>query len=81
MRAVDVMTTKVVTVDPDKSMQALAALLSERGISGVPVDADNRVVGIVSEGDPLHHVETRTERWRRQRARRRPASIYAKRRG
>ena len=62
MRAVDVMTTEVITVDPDTSVQALAALLSERGISGVPVvDAENRVVGIVSEGDLLHRVETGTE--------------------
>ena len=63
MRAVDVMTTEVITVDPDTSVQALAALLSERGISGAPVvDAENRVVGIVSEGDLLHRVETGTER-------------------
>jgi CBS domain-containing protein len=63
MRAMDVMTTEVITVDPDTSVQALAALLSERSISGVPVvDADNRVVGIVSEGDLLHRVETGTER-------------------
>ena len=47
MRAVDVMTTNVITVTPDTSIQALAALLSERGISGVPVvDAAGRLVGI-----------------------------------
>src|SRR5262249_31403731 len=63
MRAMDVMTAEVITVDPNTSVQALAELLSERGISGVPViDADNRVVGIVSEGDLLHRVETGTER-------------------
>jgi CBS domain-containing protein len=62
MRAVDVMTTEVITIDPDASVHALAALLSERGISGVPVvDAANRVVGIVSEGDLLHRVETGTQ--------------------
>jgi CBS domain-containing protein len=62
MRAMDVMTTEVISVDPDTSVQALAALLSERGISGVPVvDADSRVVGVVSEGDLLHRVETGTE--------------------
>jgi CBS domain-containing protein len=32
MRAVDVMTTEVITVDSNTSVQALAALLSERGI-------------------------------------------------
>jgi CBS domain-containing protein len=62
MRAMDLMTTEVIAVEPDTSVKALAALLSERGISGVPVvDADNRVVGIVSEGDLLHRVKTGTE--------------------
>jgi CBS domain-containing protein len=37
MRAMDVMTTEVISVDPDASVQALAALLSERGISWVPL--------------------------------------------
>jgi CBS domain-containing protein len=59
----DVMTTEVITVDPDTSVQALARLLSERGISGAPVvDSENRLVGIVSEDDLLHRVETGTER-------------------
>src|SRR5271165_2681351 len=63
MRAVDVMTTGVIIVDPDTSVQTLAALLSERGISGVPVvDAAGRLVGIVSEGDLLHRAETGTAR-------------------
>jgi len=63
MHAMDVMTTNVITVDPDISVQALATLLSERGISGVPVvDKDSRLVGIVSEGDLLHRAETGTER-------------------
>jgi CBS domain-containing protein len=63
MRALDVMTTQVITVDPKTSVQALALLLAERRISGVPVvDSDSRLVGIVSEGDLLHRVETGTER-------------------
>ena len=63
MRAMDVMTTGVITVSPDMSVQAVAKLLSERGISGVPVvDAADRLVGIVSEGELLHRVETWTER-------------------
>ena len=52
MRAMDVMTTNVITVGPDTSVQALAMLLSERAISGVPVvDPDNRLVGIVSRAN------------------------------
>ena len=63
MRAKDVMTPDVITVDPETTVQALARLLSERGISGVPVvDRDERLVGIVSEGDLLHRAETGTER-------------------
>jgi CBS domain-containing protein len=59
----DVMTTNVITVDPNTSVQALATLLSERGISGVPVvEADGRLVGVVTEGDLLHRAETGTER-------------------
>jgi CBS domain-containing protein len=72
MRAMDVMTTELISVDPDTSVQALAALLSERGVSGVPVvDAEGRVVGVVSEGDLLHRVETGTERRPEARAGRR----------
>src|SRR5207344_3516017 len=63
MRAMDVMTKEVLTVDANATVRSVAALLSERGISGVPVvDAANRVVGIVSEGDLLHRAEIGTER-------------------
>jgi len=59
----DVMTTNVITVGPDTSVQEVARILSERGISGVPVvSADNQLIGILSEGDLLHRVETGTER-------------------
>jgi CBS-domain-containing membrane protein len=41
------------------------ALLAQRGIRAVPVvDKDNRVIGMVSEGDLLHRAETGTERRR-----------------
>jgi CBS domain-containing protein len=70
MRAMDVMTTDVITVDPETTVQALATLLAERGISGAPVvDASGRLVGIVSEGDLLHRAETGTARRHRERRR------------
>jgi CBS domain-containing protein len=70
MRALDVMTTDVITVDPDMTVQALATLLAERGISGAPViDAGGRLVGVISEGDLLHRAEIGTAR--RHRVRRR----------
>lgn len=63
MRAIDVMTPNVITVDPDTSVQRLAELLSERGISGAPVvDSTGSMIGIVSEGDLLHRAELGTER-------------------
>jgi CBS domain-containing protein len=70
MRAADIMTTDVITVDPDMTVQALAALLAASGISGAPVvDPSGRLVGIVSEGDLLHRAEIGTAR--RHRVRRR----------
>ena len=62
MRAMDVMTTAVVTVSPDSTVQDLAKLMSDRGISGVPVVENARLIGIVSEGDLLQRAETGTER-------------------
>src|SRR5690349_23877516 len=65
MRAMDVMTTKVITINEDATVQAAAKLLVEHGISAVPVvDNENRVIGMVSEGDLLHRAETGTERRR-----------------
>src|SRR5689334_18716558 len=61
VRAADVMTKEVLTVNADATVQLVAAILSERGISAVPVlDANNQVVGIVSEGDLLHRAEIGT---------------------
>lgn len=50
----DVMTDgdHVVTISPDTTLKRVAALMVEHSISGLPVvDADNRVLGVVSEGD------------------------------
>jgi CBS domain-containing protein len=52
MRAQDIMTSPVVTVRPDTPLKQAAALLAERGFTALPVtDADDRLVGIVSEAD------------------------------
>jgi CBS domain-containing protein len=65
MRAIDVMTSEVISVDENASVATVAKLLAGRGISGVPVvDSANRVIGMVSEGDLLHRAETGTERRR-----------------
>jgi CBS domain-containing protein len=63
MRAMDVMASKVITVDENATVPEAAKLLAKHGISAVPVvDRDNRVIGMVSEGDLLHRAETGTER-------------------
>lgn len=62
MHAADVMTRNVITVDPDATVQAVAGLLSERGISGAPVvDSSGKLVGIISEGDLLRRTEIGTD--------------------
>lgn len=52
MHARDIMTTAVVTVQPDTPVAEIARLLAGRGISAVPVIAeDGRIAGIVTEAD------------------------------
>ncbi|WP_242547900.1 CBS domain-containing protein [Amycolatopsis sp. MtRt-6] len=51
-----VMTTEVATVGPDTPFKAVAVLLASWNISGAPVvDEDDRVLGVVSQGDLLEH--------------------------
>jgi len=50
----DVMTTRVVSVGKDASFREMAAALREHRISAFPVvDADEKVIGVVSEADLL----------------------------
>ncbi|MFC7550869.1 CBS domain-containing protein [Plantactinospora sp. GCM10030261] len=57
-RVRDVMSTEVATVRPDTPYREIVDLLASRRVAAVPVvDADRRVVGVVSEGDLLHKVE------------------------
>jgi CBS domain-containing protein len=52
MTARDVMTTEVVSVNPDTPTRQIARLLLEKGISAVPVvDDHGSPIGMVSEGD------------------------------
>ena len=65
MRAMDVMTSGVITVGENATVPEAAKLMATHGISAVPVvDKDNRIIGMVSEGDLLHRAETGTERRR-----------------
>ena len=61
MQAKDVMTTKVVTIAEDTEVGAIARILLEQRISGVPVvDEAGRVLGLVSEGDLMRRPESGT---------------------
>src|SRR6266536_3997807 len=63
MQARDVMTTRVVTVEPDTAIEEVAKRLFENRISAVPVvEGDGRLVGIVSEGDLMRRPESGMER-------------------
>lgn len=57
MFARDVMKRDVVTIGPDDSVGEAAALMYKRGISGLPVVKDGKVVGILSEGDLIRRQE------------------------
>jgi len=65
MKARDVMVSPVVTAKPGSSVKDVAKTFLDRSISAVPVvDDENKLVGIVSEGDLLHRAEAGTERQR-----------------
>jgi CBS-domain-containing membrane protein len=63
MKASDIMVTEVITVTPESDVPQVAALLLTNHISAAPVvDADGRLVGMVSEGDLLRRSEAGTAR-------------------
>lgn len=65
MQARDIMSQPVISVDPDTEVAEVAQVLLDNRISAVPVLANGRLVGIVSEGDLLRRHESGTERGRR----------------
>lgn len=70
MQASDIMTKALVTATPDTQIDEVARLMTEQGISGVPIaDEDGAVIGIVSEGDLLRRVEGAADRPRGRLAR------------
>ncbi|MEZ4527673.1 MAG: CBS domain-containing protein [Desulfobacterales bacterium] len=57
LRARDIMTRSVISVKPDTSLEEVAQILAENGISGLPVtDAEGRICGMISEKDFLLHM-------------------------
>jgi len=61
MRAKQVMSTRVHTIAADASVYDAAQVLLNAGVSAVPVvDADGRMIGIVSEADLMYRTEIGT---------------------
>jgi len=62
MKATDVMTRDVVSIDPDASILEAVRLMLQHRISGLPVvDSSGQLQGIVTEGDFLRRSETGTQ--------------------
>ncbi|HEX8011056.1 MAG TPA: CBS domain-containing protein [Casimicrobiaceae bacterium] len=67
MKAKDVMTHCLVSVAPEAPIQDAISRMISHQVSGMPViDAHGQLVGMVTEGDFLRRVETRTEAPRRR---------------
>jgi CBS domain-containing protein len=59
MNAADVMTTRVITVFPDTGVREVARILHTNRISAVPVvDAEDRILGMLSEGDLVRRAKS-----------------------
>ncbi|MGX7744128.1 CBS domain-containing protein [Rhodopseudomonas parapalustris] len=65
MRAHQIMTRQVVTIGPEASIVDAANAMIDNHLSGLPVvDADGKLIGIISEGDFIRRAEIGTERKR-----------------
>ncbi|VAW41618.1 hypothetical protein MNBD_DELTA03-1057 [hydrothermal vent metagenome] len=51
LTAKEIMTTKVISVPPDMTVEKLAALFFEHKIGGAPVIEDGNLLGVVTESD------------------------------
>ena len=65
MKAKDIMTSRVVSVEADIPILQAVRIMLQRRVSGLPVvDKDGHLVGIITEGDFLRRAETGTQRRR-----------------
>ena len=57
MKVKDIMTRDVVTIKEDDTVKTAAKTLNEKDFSGLPVvDEDNKVIGMITEGDLIRRV-------------------------
>ncbi|WP_018249300.1 CBS domain-containing protein [Orenia marismortui] len=52
----DIMTTDLITVSPDTSVEDIATILTEDEVNRVPVIQDAKLIGIVSRGDIVRYI-------------------------
>jgi len=65
MRAHQIMTRPVITVTPDTTIVEAANIMLQKHVSGLPVvDANGKLVGMLSEGDFIRRSEIGTQRKR-----------------
>src|SRR5579883_2150956 len=66
MKASEIMTRDVLTVRADMPLADALTLMASSRVSGLPVvDAENQLVGILTQGDLLHRSEMGTGAMRR----------------
>ena len=51
IKVAELMTRDVVTATPDTDLQAVAKIMAERKIGGIPVVEGDKVIGIITESD------------------------------
>jgi acetoin utilization protein AcuB len=56
VRVAEVMSTDVLTVEPETSVTDAVALMRAERVGSLPVVSDGRLVGIITETDMLRHV-------------------------
>jgi CBS domain-containing protein len=62
MKAKDIMSTPVVSVGPDTPLREIVSLMLAQHISGLPVMADGKLLGVINENDLLRRFEIGTDR-------------------
>ncbi len=56
IKAVDIMTKRIVEVDSNETVEHAIGLLKQHSISQIPVAARGRIIGLFSESDLLEHI-------------------------
>ena len=57
----DIMTTEVITISPDSSLEEAANLMSKSKIKKLPVVENGEVIGIITASDLIRYEESLTE--------------------